>query len=277
MFYLFGALTSSIVFAQSYKFAVAKKYDVDWVSAVSFMMSAVLLVASQIGRPLSINSHTLLLGVFYGLVGGGAQITYFRALKYGDISVSWTIVQLSTLIPVGASIVFWHEVPSIIQAAAIGGMALSIMLMGNMEIKLVQDPRAWAGWLGLSFLASGLSGVCMKVLESLESGRSETTFLLTGYLVSVLFTIPLIRNRRSGRLEWIAGSVRGLAILLANYLLLQAIRLLPGYLVFSVYSAAGVSVNAILAILVWRERPKFDALAGILVAVLSLILFNIKI
>lgn len=275
MGYLVGSLAFGSVFAQSYKFAVARDQDVDWVGAVSFVMGALFLLLAQSGSLATATWPAIWLGVAYGATGVGAQLAFFRALRHGDLAVSWTIVQLSALIPVLASIILWHEHPDIWQALAIGGMVVAILLMGNVELHLVHRPMLWAGWLGLSFLCTGLGGICLKLLETSPARQGETPFLLTAYLVSALLTLPLIRGRRPGRGEVAVGAVRGLAILLANFLMLQAVRVLPGYLVFSVRAAGGVLLNALLAVLVWGERPQKGAYGGIALAVASIAVLSL--
>jgi drug/metabolite transporter (DMT)-like permease len=73
----------------------------------------------------------------------------------------------------------------------------------------------------------------------------------------------------------VVGSIRGTAILLANWLLLIAAGLLPGYVVFAAYGASIVMVNVVAAILIWRERPRGRALGGILLAAVAIVLFNV--
>ncbi len=41
-----------------------------------------------------------------------SRIALLASLKYGKVSSSWTIVNLSVVIPVFASIFLWHEIPS---------------------------------------------------------------------------------------------------------------------------------------------------------------------
>lgn len=275
MYYLTGSLAGSALFAQSYKYALARGRDVDWVSLSSFAFGALLLGLGLSGSLSAISLLAVGLGSVYGLTGGAAQLTFFRAVRYGDMSVSWTIVQLSTLIPVLGSILIWREQPTTGQMLAVGTMVAAILLMGNVELRLVSQPYQWAGWLGLSFLLSGLSSLCLKVLRSTPAEPAEATFLLVSYAVSVLITLPLVRGRWPHRWDLIIGAVRGTAILTANYLLLQALAHLPGYLVFSVYSASGVTLNVLLAVLLWHERPDKWAWLGVVLAVISIVVLSL--
>jgi len=275
MLYLTGAIIFNAIFAQSYKFSTVRGYDVDWVCVLSFVSSALLLLSTRFSGHGTIAWPAIALGTGFGLAGGLAQLTFFRALRYGALSVSWTIVALSVLVPVLASILFFGEHLALWQGVAIGSAVLAVALMGDVELHQVRRPLAWAGWLGLSYVTSGLGGICMKVVGSMEVGRSQAAFLLVGYTASVLLSLPLVRGRRPGWREAAVGAVRGLAILSANVLLLKAIGLLPGYLVFSAYGTGIVMVNVLAAILLWGERPRGPTVAGMLLAVAAIIVLNL--
>jgi len=275
MVYLLSAIISNAIFGQSYKFSTVRGYDVDWVCVLSFVFGGFFLLLTPDSGRGAIAWPAVVLGVGFGLAGGLSQLTFFRALRHGALSVSYSVVALSILIPVLASILFWAERPTILQGAAIGGAVLAVALMGDVELRRVQQPLAWAGWLGLSYVASGLGSICMKVMVGLQTDRSLVTFLLVGYTVSALLGLPLVRGRWPGWREAAAGAVRGLAILSANWLLLKAMELLPGYLVFAAYGAGIVMVNVLAAVLVWGERPRGWAFVGILLAVAAIILFNL--
>jgi drug/metabolite transporter (DMT)-like permease len=116
----------------------------------------------------------------------------------------------------------------------------------------------------------------MKTVAAIEADGSRRLFLLVAYVVSVVASLPLLLRRRwPGWPELLAGGIRGAAILLANWLLLTAAGLLPGYVVFAAYGASIVVVNVLAAILVWGERPRGRTLAGILVATAAIVLFNL--
>jgi len=274
MIHLLGAITANAIFAQTYKFSVARGYDVDWVCMLSFVSSAMLVLVIPGGGPVGSDWRVAALGAAYGVAGWLAQLAFFRALRYGPLSVSYTIVALSVLVPILGSILLWNEHPTLGQSVALVGAVLAVVLMGDVELRRLQ-PLSWGGWVGLSFLASGMANLDMKAMASMESDGSRRLFLLVGYGVSVLFSLPLLRRRRAGWPEALAGGTRGAAILLANWLLLTAAGLLPGYVVFAAYGSSIVMVNVVAAILFWRERPRGRALGGIVLAVAAIVLFNV--
>jgi drug/metabolite transporter (DMT)-like permease len=275
MIYLLGAIAANAVFAQTYKLSVARGYDVDWVCMLSFASSALLVLVIPGGATAGSDWRAAALGVAYGVLGWLSQVAFFRALGYGPLSVSYTITALCVLVPILGSILLWNEHPTLGQGFALVGTVLAVALMGDVEIRRLRQPLSWAVWVGLSFLASGLAGLDMKAMASIERDGSRRLFLLVGYAASVLLSLPLLRRHRLGWPEALAGCTRGAAILLANWLLLAAASLLDGYVVFAVYGASLVTVNVVAAILFWGERPRGRALGGIVLAVAAIVLFNV--
>jgi len=273
--YLIGSIICSTVFAQIYKFATARGYDVDWVSAISFMSGTLLLLLAWTPNREAIAWPTIGLGIAFGLTSGMAQLTFFRALPYGRLSVSWAIIQLAMLMPVLAGVLAWGERPTPWQGAAIGGAVSGVVLMGDVELRQVRRPLAWAGWLGLAYVLSGLAQISLKAQSSLELDGSGVAFLLIAYGVSALLSLPLVRGRRPGRREIAMGIVRCVAILCTHVLLLKATAVLPGYLVFPVYSLGNVVSNVFLAILVWGERPQARVFVGMFLAVVAIVVLSL--
>ena len=274
--YLIGSIICNILFGQIYKLASAHGYDVDWVSAVSFMSGSLLLLFVWVFQHRAIGRPTMGLGVAFGATAGIAQLAYFRSLRYGRVSVSWTIVQLAMLIPVLAGVLFWAERPAWWQGVAIAAAVGAVALLGDVELHQVQRPLTWAGWLGLSYVLSGLAQISIKAQADLRPGGSEQGFLLVGYAVMTLVTVPLLmRRRRPDRREAGLGVVRGVALLCMHFLLLKAAAVLPAYLVFPVYSTANVASNAALAWLIWGERLQSRTLIGILVALAAMVALNL--
>ena len=71
------------------------------------------------------------------------------------------------------------------------------------------------------------------------------------------------------------GGVRGFAVLAANTLVLRALSVLPGYLVFAAYGAAGIVINLVASTLIWGERLKGRSLAGALLALGAIVVLNL--
>lgn len=272
---LLGAILSNGVYGQSYKYSVVHGYRAGWVCFLAYCVSGLLALLSARAGGAAVGWVALALGAGLGLASSVAQVTFFRALQHGPLSTSYAIVALSTLVPTVASILFWREQPSGLQLVAIIGAIVAVALMQEFDLKGGPQPWAWGGWVGLSFLASGMTGVAMKMFSALCPDSQKGMFLLVSYVVAGALTAPLVIGSRPTRREAAVGLVRGSTILLANVLLINALAVLPGYLVFSCYGAGIIAVNVIGALLLWHERPRRRALPGIVLAIAAIVLLNI--
>jgi drug/metabolite transporter (DMT)-like permease len=273
--YLLGSIICNILFSQIYKFASAQGYDVDWVSVVSFLSATLLLGVVWVLRHGVLDGPTIGLGIAFGVASGIAQIAYFRTLRHGRVSVSWTIVQMAMLIPVLVGVFVWAERPTWWQGLAVASAVGAVVLLGDVELHLVQRPWAWAGWLAVSYVLSGAAQVSIKAQAGLQPVRSEVPFLLVGYLVMALVTLPFLRGRRPRPREVGVGAARGVVLLSMHFLMLNAAAVLPAYVMFPVYSTANVVSNAALALLIWGERLQARTLVGMCVALAAMVALNL--
>jgi drug/metabolite transporter (DMT)-like permease len=273
--YLIGGIIFNVLFAQIYKLASTRDYDVDWVTVVSFICGTLLLLVIWAGRGGGVDWSSIGLGVAFGFTSGIAKLAYFRSLPYGRVSVSWTIIQLAMLIPVLASALVWDERPTWWQGVAIAGAVGAVAWLGDVELHRGPQPLMWAGWMGLTYVLSGLAQIALKAQSSLHPGRSHVAFLLTGYAVMSVVSLPLVRGRMPVRREAGVGIVRGVAALSMHFLVLGAAAVLPAYLVFPIYCTANVVGNAALAMLIWGERLQARTLLGILLALAAMVVLSL--
>jgi drug/metabolite transporter (DMT)-like permease len=54
-------------------------------------------------------------------------------MKFGQLSVSWTVISLAVAFPVVASIFFWHEIPTAKQMVGLVLIVIALLLFGHNE------------------------------------------------------------------------------------------------------------------------------------------------
>lgn len=69
-------------------------------------------------------------GAGMGLAAVVAVVIFREACAKGKLSTSWTILQLSLVIPALASVIFWHEMPTPRRWAGLGLVLVAIVLLG---------------------------------------------------------------------------------------------------------------------------------------------------
>ena len=92
---------------------------------------------------------TLVLLVFWGATGANyhpraaiiaaatgvgmciATLTFFYHMRTGVLAVSWTVIWLSIVFPVVASMVFWHESPTLKQGIGLALIPVAFVCFGG--------------------------------------------------------------------------------------------------------------------------------------------------
>ncbi|MGE5532529.1 MAG: EamA family transporter [Bacteroidota bacterium] len=152
------------------------------------------------------------------------------------------------------------------------------------EQPTVSDPRQtpaslhsqWQRVALIAFLSQGGAGICQKSLAEL-SGEYRLLFLLSTYLVAVVLSGWLFRQRRS-RLclqSVILGSIAGLTCVLSVYFLLAALKTLPGVVVFMVVPVSALGLTLMSGWLIFHERLSKAQTLGVLMAVAGIVLVQL--
>jgi uncharacterized membrane protein len=79
------------------------------------------------------------LGIAAGIGAFFATLTFFFHMQYGKLSASWTVISLSLGFPVLASILIWHESPSLNQGIGLILIVVALLLFGRHEVNARGD------------------------------------------------------------------------------------------------------------------------------------------
>ncbi len=147
-------VTGSVSFGHIMKFGIGRRCGLVAIGAVNYIVAAALCGLLAI----VLRSDPLTPGAFLAAVIGGASyvISYFfysRSIRLTGVSVSTTVVRLSVLPAVLASVVLWGERPSVIQTAGILLVVLALPLLsqqGRVDGVARAGP-VWGWLLGLAF------------------------------------------------------------------------------------------------------------------------------
>lgn len=129
--YCIIAVTAYAVLGLSYKISDHKKCDQSQVNFFLFLSAAIIVLVWGLVRGTTVTpGAAVILGVVDGVIVFASVLVFRRAAALGRISTSWTILNLSLVIPVIASVVFWREIPSARHHAGFGLTLIAIILLG---------------------------------------------------------------------------------------------------------------------------------------------------
>ena len=286
MVYLVLCVVCSACFGLCYKVSTRRGYHAPLVQLAMFTACALVsaLLASCNGG-LLLNLRVGITGFWSGVFMAVAIYTFFVAMRQGGLAVGWTCVNFSVVVPLAASVLFWHEVPSLRQVVGLALLVPCILLFANLHLQVTGDRRRWALLIVVSSLLSGASSVMAKIANELPQhlppgaatpGQTILSYLAFAYATAALILFLSMRRKhiRVRSFDAVFGLAMGMLGLVATWTLIRSLDFLPGIVVFPVKSAGGLVLTAIAAVVVWQERLTKRQTCGIAIGALSTVLIN---
>jgi drug/metabolite transporter (DMT)-like permease len=221
----------------------------------------------------------LLLGFAFFIVFNLMQ----RTTHVLGVSASTIVGRMSLVIPVGVSVFFYNESLSLLR---IGGILLAL---ASIFITIYQPDRKTdkKGWRQkvlltvLTFVGVGAIDALLKISqEQVLDKVDELTFVTLLYSSAFIcgFVYLLINKERSKLLfksqNAISGIILGIINFFSIYLFILALRYsgLEGSIIFPVNSVGIVIISSVLALIILKEKLTKMKLAGLLLAVVALLM-----
>lgn len=217
-------------------------------------------------------------GMFNGFIFLADLLLFQFNIRKNGAVLATTFSKLGLLIPVGASILFLGERPTILQTA---GMILVLAAILLIHLEKGEAKASFKVGLLLLLLFYGIGDGMAKVFEHIGERRYDGlflfyTFLTALFLSSALFTAELLQKQKKFRAsELLSGITVGIPNYLSTLLLLKAITKLPAYLVYPCYSVGAVLVVCVVSILFLKDRMTKHQAFGCGVILAALVLLNI--
>lgn len=213
-----------------------------------------------------------------GVVSGALYLSSFLLLQWNirvnGVTLPATFMKLGVLVPTIMSMLFFAEMPSLMQALGIAG-AIAAILMIRME-KGGEKAKNAAGLL-LLLIGGGSTDATSKVFEELGSAAQKNQFLLITFAVALVLCILLARSRGEGLT--IQDAAFGMLIGIPNYLssrfLLLSLAHVPAVIAYPTYSVGTIVLVTLLGKLLFGERLSRRQLAALGVILVSLALLNL--
>lgn len=222
------------------------------------------------GRPLAIA-----LGSINGFLYLAGFLLLQVNIRKNGVVLSSTFMKLGLLVSMLVSVIFFREMPGLLQW---GGFALAVAAI--ILINYQPGTKKAESKLGLllALLAGGTADSMSKVFEELGNPRLSDHFLLYTFLMAFALCVLLSvsgKKGRPGKWEWGFGLLIGIPNFYSAKFMLAALKTVPAVIVYPVCSVGTILVVTMAGVLLFKERlekRQWTALAMILVA---LILLNV--
>ena len=278
MLYLILAIMSSTMIS------VVMRLSSDKISANLSMLAVNYLICAVLGAgyagfdlwlPAATGfSLTVGLGVLSGVLYLSGFVMLQRSIRKNGIVLSSIFMKLGLLVPIGISLLMFHEIPT---PAQILGFFIAVCAI--VMINLKKDAGAKGFGLGLIalLLVGGGCDAMSKVFEVYGPANLSEQFLFYTFAVAFLLCagIAAYGKERPGLRELMFGTLIGIPNFFSAKFLLLALGRLPAVVVYPSFSVATLLCITLAGVAVFRERLGKLQWVALTAIVAALVLLNI--
>ena len=214
------------------------------------------------------------LGIVNGLIYLGGFALMQWSTRHNGVVLSSIFMKLGILVSTLISVIWFHEIPTPVQ---IIGFVLAIAAIIIINYRK-GNSLSRGSWVLLVMLCmSGMGDGMSKIYEVYGNADIQNLFLFFTFGSALVFCLILMgrKGEHLGKKELLYGCLLGIPNFFSSLFLLNALRSIPGVIVFPSYSVATILVVALAGLLFFRERlSKKQLLGGILICI-ALVLLNL--
>lgn len=280
MTYLTLTILLSTAFSLMIKHAHARNYGVLAVGCLNYIVAGVIgIVWAALVRtePLSWAAFG------FGCLGGTMYVLCYLAimvmLDRQGISVATAMTRLAIAIPIGVSIVVWHERPTWVQTV---GLLLTFAAISAFDLRGIgrvtgsRWDRFWP--LAACFLTAGCSRLSQKAFGHFCSEAQRPVYIASwfgfaGLIALVMLTARRIRPRGG---DWPFGTALGLVNIGTLFCIINALQRVPAIVFFPVTAVGSLVMVVVFAAWLWGEHLDVRTRWGVALACAALVLVNLR-
>ena len=217
---------------------------------------------------------TLAMGTVNGVLYLAGFVLMQLNIRKNGVVLSSIFQKLGLLVTLVVSVVFYREIPTILQSS---GFALAVFAIVLMNYRKGSGNVRSRGGLISMLLACGMGDAMAKVFTESGAAALESQFLFYTFAVAMLlcFVCMTVKGQRIGMQEAVFGFMIAVPNFFSSKFLLGALESLSAVIVYPVFSVGTILVVTLTGVLAFRERlnkRQWIAMAAILAA---LVLLNI--
>ena len=130
-FYVFLCILFNTVLAMTYRLVSRRQCSPQGTLTVAYCVAFITAIGGLFVQGYeTFKISSILIGFVAGMMVFLAGFSFMRAVNYGKLSLSWTIRTLAVVIPIGVSIVFWHEQLNWRKCIGFCSLVMCVILVG---------------------------------------------------------------------------------------------------------------------------------------------------
>ena len=289
MIYVAGQIFGNFVFAMSLRWARSGRFNYLTVGTINYGVAAALALAwAALNDVPNLDLLVIALGVINGLQYQISLAVLFTVVELVGIGITFGIVRLSIAVPTLASIFLWGEQPTALQVVGLAIAFVALPLLGADAHQAARGERGRSLWtwgvLLVVLLLSGAGFTAAKafaVWSTPEYQPLYTASLFVAATLGVGFVWPLRKRFRltDGRRTSVKHNVglgvfMGAANLFQIVMLLGALEVLPGTVVFPLTATVGLVTTLVGGMALFGERFGRLTAVGVVLTLFAIFFIN---
>lgn len=279
MIYLILAVLASTMVSVVMRLSTGKVKNNMSMLAANYVVCTALSVANAGGNlltPVEALPGTVGMGIINGVLYLFSFLLLHYNMKRNGVVLASTFMKLGLLVSMAVSVIFFREIPGVIQWVGFV-IAVGAIILINYEKGSGSGASGGQMWLIVLLVVAGLGDAMAKVFESFGNTAYSGQFFVYTFLTDLAACVVLAL-RAGERPSWKEIGY-GLALGVPNFfsarLLLKSIEHLPAVLVYPTVSVAIILVVTMVGLVFFKEQLKTRQLVGIGAILVALVLLNL--
>ena len=217
------------------------------------------------------------LGALSGICYFGAYFMFLYGVRHQGVAATRAVAQLGITIPLLFAVFWWNEYPNITQTIGIV-VALASLILLDARKDLLQQMRVALRWRLMMFLfLVGTAQLLAKIFTEMKVSQRTSVYIGVLFIsAGAAAATRLLWQRRIPPLaEWVWAAALGSFNLVQATFLVQALRQLPGIVVFPASACGSLALTTLVAVLLLGERPTKRLYVGLGASSAAVILLNL--
>ena len=276
MIYLLLAIASSTLVSVFMRLSTGRVKGRFSLLAVNYLVCSLLGAVYAKGNIFCFGTKGYGAMLLLGLIAGALYLLGFVLLQHNirknGIVLSSLFMKLGLLVPIVMSLVFFRELPSILQC-----IGFLIAIAAIVLINLEKGARGFTAGLLILLLAGGGCDAMSKVYEQLGAPALSNQFLFFTFFFALILCAGLVLHKKEipGKQELLFGILIGLPNFFSAKFLLAALTRLPAVVVYPTFSTATLLAVTLAGVLLFKEKLKIRQWLALGMILLALIALNI--